>query len=292
MTERLADVRARIDGVRQLGSVVNAIRGIAAARAQTARSQLVAVDAYAQTIAAAIGRAMRLGGPSRQDGRRRGGRIGLALFCAEQGFAGSFSERAMDAVGADLPTCELFLIGSRGLDPATQRNIRSHWSSAMPSHALGAPKLADQITEAVYRRIAVEAIVRFDVAFTLWSPGKGFRVERRRLFPLDPTSFAHLDGGDAPLVNLPPDALLASLAADYLHAQLCQAALHSFAAENQARMEAMASAGKQVEKQLAKTRATERRVRQEGITDEIIELAAGETASRTGRRSTTRRQPG
>ena len=54
MTERLADINARIEGVRQLGAVVNAMKGIAAARARTARAQLDAVDSYAATIAAAI----------------------------------------------------------------------------------------------------------------------------------------------------------------------------------------------------------------------------------------------
>ena len=133
MTERLADVRARIDGVHQLGTVVNAMRGIAAARAQTARNQLVAVDAYAQTVAGAVSRALRLRAdlhgcaPSRRQ-------AGLALFCAEQGFAGAFSERALNAVGADLAKCELFLIGSRGVDLAAQRNIHADWTDAMPSH--------------------------------------------------------------------------------------------------------------------------------------------------------------
>ena len=58
MTERLADISARIAGIRQLGAVVNAMRGIAAAHAQQARGQLVAVDSYTATIAAAIGRAL------------------------------------------------------------------------------------------------------------------------------------------------------------------------------------------------------------------------------------------
>ena len=69
MTERLADIGARIDGIRQLGAVVNAMRGIAAARAQQARSQLIAVDSYAATIAVAIGRAPRVG-PLRSPRRR------------------------------------------------------------------------------------------------------------------------------------------------------------------------------------------------------------------------------
>ena len=87
---------------------------------------------------------------------------------------------------------------------------------------------------------------------------------------------------DAPLLNLPPEPLLSELTADYLHAQLCNAALHAFAAENEARMEAMAAAHNQIERQLAALQATQRNVRQEEITAEIIELAAGETASRSG----------
>ena len=45
-------------------------------------------------------------------------------------------------------------------------------------------------------------------------------------------------------------------------------------------MEAMASAHQQVERQLSSLQSTQRVVRQEEITAEIIELAAGETASR------------
>jgi F-type H+-transporting ATPase subunit gamma len=58
MTERLADISARIDGIRQLGAVVNAMRGIAAARARQARSQLIAIDSYTATIMVAIGQAL------------------------------------------------------------------------------------------------------------------------------------------------------------------------------------------------------------------------------------------
>jgi F-type H+-transporting ATPase subunit gamma len=86
---------------------------------------------------------------------------------------------------------------------------------------------------------------------------------------------------NAPLLNLAPEVLLIELTADYLHAQLCSAALHAFTAENEARMEAMASARNQIERQLSALQATQRLVRQEEITAEIIELAAGETASRS-----------
>jgi F-type H+-transporting ATPase subunit gamma len=86
---------------------------------------------------------------------------------------------------------------------------------------------------------------------------------------------------NAPLLNLSCEALLSELTANYMHAQLCNAALHAFAAENEARMEAMASAHNQIERQLSSLQATQRRIRQDEITAEIIELATGETASRS-----------
>jgi len=280
MTERLADISARIHGIRQLGAVVNAMRGIAAARAQQARGQLVAVDGYAATISAAIGRVLALVPQAPPDGARHAARPALVLFCAEQGFAGAFSERVLDSAGADLAASDLFLIGTRGTAVAIERRLVLGWQSPAPSHSLGIPKLADRIVEALYARIATGEIDQLDAFFSHWQPGHGTRVERRRLFPFDMAAFPRPAGADAPILNLTSEVLLRDLMADYMHALLCNAALHAFAAENEARMEAMAAARSQIERQLGGLQATQRRVRQEEITAEIIELAAGETASR------------
>ena len=56
-------------------------------------------------------------------------------------------------------------------------------------------------------------------------------------------------------------------------------------------MEAMAAARNQIERQLSALQATQRQVRQEEITAEIIELAAGETASRSRPHPTAFPQP-
>lgn len=282
MTERLADISARVDGVRQLGAVVNAMRGIAAARVQQARTQVVAVDAYAATIAGAIGRALALVPPAPPEAVKRSSRLALVLFCAEQGFAGAFSERVLEAADADLARSEVFLIGTRGAAVASERSVTVNWKSALPAHSPGIPKLADRIAEALYPRIATGEISHLDVIVSEWRAGHGTQVERRRLFPFDMTRFPASSTASAPLLNLAPDMLLNELTADYLHALLCNAALHAFAAENEARMEAMAAAHDQIEHQLAALQATQRHVRQEEITAEIIELAAGETASRPG----------
>lgn len=288
MTDRLADISARIDGMRQLGAVVNAMRGVAAARAQQARGQIAAVDSYAATIAGGIGRALALPASGDPGSAGRSARPALVLFCAEQGFAGAFSERVLDAVGDDLANADLFLIGTRGGSVAAERNVRARWKSAFPTHSLGISKLADRIVEALYARISTGEIDRLDAVFARWRAGQGVHVERQHLFPLDMAAFPRLAAANPPIVNLPPETLLSGLAADYLHAELCKAALHAFAAENEARMETMAAARSEIEKQLSALRATQRLVRQEEITAEIIELASGETASRTDSRAGAR----
>lgn len=207
-------------------------------------------------------------------------RLGLVLFCAEQGFAGAFSERVLDAVGPDLATAKLFLVGTRGGAIAAERGVAAMWSGVMPSRSNGVPHLADRIAGALYTRIADGGIDRLDAVFGRWQPGRGTQVERRCLFPLDKTLFPTEPEASPPLLNLAPEALLDDLTADYVHAQLCEAALHAFAAENQARMELMASAHSEIERQLSRLQGQQRVVRQEEITAEIIELAAGEAASR------------
>ena len=280
MTDRLADVSARIASIRQLGAVVNAMRGIAAARTQQARAQLDAVDRYAATVGGAIARALALMPPAQPVRATRAARPGLVLFCAEQGFAGAFSQRVLDAAGGDLSTGTLFVAGTRGAVAIAERQVTPAWQGAMPSHSPGIPKLASTIVDAVFASFANNAIDRLETLFCQWEPGQAVRVVRQSLLPLDPAAFPAPANAVTPLLNLTPAVLIDALTPDYLHAQLCRASLHSFAAENEARMEAMAAAHSQTERQLATLQATQRRVRQEEITAEIIELAAGEAASR------------
>ncbi len=276
MTERLADISARIEGIRQLGAVVNAMKGIAAARAHVARAQVGAVDSYAETIAAAMAQVLpKDAAASAPD--EDNVKTGLLLFGAEQGFAGAFSERVLDSIGDTAPA-RLFLVGTRGLSVAASRRITPHWTAPLPSHTPGIPKLADKITTAIYHAVAEERIDSLDVVFTSWASGRPGLL-RQRLFPIDLTDLP-ATAGDRPLMQLPEEALISALGQDYFNAQICKAALHAFAAENEARMEAMTAAGSQIAQELETFEGTLRRVRQEAITAEIIELGTGAAAAR------------
>jgi F-type H+-transporting ATPase subunit gamma len=276
MTERLADLSARTDGIQQLRAVVNAMKGIAAARARVARTQVTTVDSYAASVAAAMSSVL---GPNKSptkaetEKEKDPDKLGLLVFCAEQGFAGAFSERVLDSLNKHLNPDTLYLIGTRGLSTAKARDIEPAWSAAMPSHSPLIPKLADDITKAIYRQVDEGSIDHLDILFTGWTSGRPV-VKRQSVFPIDVSDLPTATG-EVPLIQVPRDSLIDSLSADYFHALITKAALHAFAAENQARMEAMSSAGSQIERELKQFNARLRIVRQEAITAEIIELGTG-----------------
>lgn len=276
MTGRLEEITARIAGMGQLDSVVNAMRGIAATRALQARQHLPAAAAYAAMLAEAI--TATAPGSGKPDAVARQGahaRTGLVVFGAEDGFAGNFTERIVDSARADMTRSHIFVIGTRAAAIMETMGFDTRMRLALPARATGMSRLADRIAEALYPRIAQAGLDRLEAIFGHWATGGRLEVKRRQLFPLDMTALPAGPGAwKKPLLNLDPSQLIGDLTAHYVHAQLCLAALEAFAAENEARAQAMASARREIERQMAALRRRQRIVRQEEITAEIIELAA------------------
>ncbi len=285
MTERLTDIVAQIQNIRQLEAVVTAMRGIAASRAQKGRSLLAGIEAYTEVISHAIGRALGLlATDEMMTSRATRAGCGLILFCAEQGFAGAFSERVLDAAAHDLGGTTNLVIGTRGMTVASERGIKIAWTAPMPSHVDAIPGFANRLADALYDYVADGTIATVDIVFSRSTAGGGIDIDRHSLLPIDFARFARPIEPQTPLTTLEPELLLERLAAEYVYAQLCEAAMHAFEAENEARMTAMASAKTNIETKLTALSQRERQVRQDEITTEIVELAAGAEASQSNRR--------
>jgi F-type H+-transporting ATPase subunit gamma len=290
VTERLSDVMARIGSVRQLSSVIGAMRGIAAARAREARERVEGVRAYARTVGAAIGQALSFvegaaGAPHNgQDGHA--GHLVIAL-CAEQGFAGPFSRRVLEVAerllkSAEAHPAELMLLGGRGLAAAEERGLEIGWSASMVAHVDEAAALADRVMEQLYARLEQGRATRVSLAHATPALSGEIHVVERTLAPFDFARFPRVRNPSPPLISLSPAILLAQLAQEYVFAELCEALTLSLAAENEARMRAMTAAKTNVGKMLDELVARSRQLRQEEITNEIIELG-GRKARGQGR---------
>ena len=274
MSGRLSEVEARIGTVHKLAAVIAAMRGIAAARAREAQGQLAGIRTYAATIGTAIAQSLALL-PDRAPAPapNGGGRRAVVLFAAEQGFAGGFSARVFDAAAPLLAAPHMLLLaGDRGLLVADERGLAVDWSVPMISHPGQAGALAARITEAIYARLAAGEATAVTLVHAA-PDGPVGNIVTRTLVPFDYARFPAPPHAVAPRITLPPDALLARLAEEYVFAEIAEAVMLSFAAENEARMRAMIAAHDNVSETLSDLIGQSRRLRQEEITDEITELA-------------------
>ena len=281
MSERLAEVARRIETVRQLGAVVNAMRGIAGQRAQQARALLPAIRAYAETTSRAIGQARALSrGGTAAASTGPEGKPALIAFGAEQGFAGAYPEQLVDAITAQVSTHHLLLAGTRAAAIAAERGLPVAWITRVPGAARVLPRLALAVLDALDDHLAEAGPVPVALAYPAWSTEHGARIVQTSLLPLDLSAFPADAGRAPPLTNLPPAELIEGLTLEYAFARICEAAAEAFAAENEARMRTMASARAHIEAKGEALRLEERLTRQDEITAEVVELAAGARSRR------------
>jgi F-type H+-transporting ATPase subunit gamma len=294
MSNKLSEAQGRISSVHELESVVSAMRGIAAARSLEAQSRLDGIRACAGMVGAAIGDALMLQ-PGDDDARVHPAIASDAalviILCAEQGFVGTFNEHVIEAASHCVASgsTECLLIGGRGAPFAAERELTIGWAAPMVAHADEVPPLADRIIGVLYERLNAGQATQAMVLHAAPNPSGTIEVVQRVLWPFDFKRFRQPAHADPPLVTLPPRRLLALLAEEYIYAQLCEAIMLSFAAENEARMHAMIAARTNVHNTLDGLIGDSRRLRQEEITSEIVELSSVGLAAGAVRRE---RKPG
>ena len=253
------------------------MRGIAASRVQEAHEHVESIRTYADTIGDAIGHALSFlpGGRAPAVNGPTGKPI-VVLIAAEQGFAGTFNEKVFESAAPllDAPH-DLLIVGDRGFLSAQERQLPVAWSDAMIAHPAQTSPLASRIAEAVYDRLAHGGASQVWLIHALPGASAGLKVEMRHLIPFDYDRFPLPRNRDRPLLTLEPGLLLERLVEEYIFAELSEAVMLSFAAENEARMRAMIAAHDNVTTSLQDLAATARRLRQEEITEEIMELATG-----------------
>jgi len=280
-----AEVQARLATVTGFGGLVNAMRGMAAARAQQARTLIAGVNTYADTVAQAMGQVLSLLPPDQAPDARAGlpgsagaRAQGLCLVLgAEQGFNGGFSEQVLAAIprpATGAPGLRCLVLGSQTQRLAATRGLPVEGGAPLVAHAESALAAGERIHALLLESLRRQPANAVDMVYAELGPGQHFQVVCRRLLPLDWQALPEA-ARLAPVVHESPERLLQGLAGEYVAARLAQAVLHSHASENLSRLQAMAAAQDNISHMKESLQADERRLRQEAITAEVVELAAG-----------------
>lgn len=271
MAEKLADLRVRLDNIRQLRELVGAMRSLAAARVRQAEATLPAARDYADVIAAALGDAVALLPEERATASVADKRAVVAI-CAEHGFVGNFSGHVLGK-SAEAASQALFVIGSNGNALARERGLAVTWSRAMATQLGAVEATAHDVVEEVYRRVAAGALDAVDVVFAARAG-----IVRRTLLPVDRGAVPRARRPWPVVTHLPIERLVERVIEESVFAELVHALIESFASENAARLQTMQAARLHVDETLAELDLRERRARQDQVTDELIELATGAAA--------------
>ncbi|ACI97813.1 F0F1 ATP synthase subunit gamma [Rhodospirillum centenum] len=269
MSERLEEVETRLAAIGDLGSVVDAMRALAAVRLQQAMAALGGTRTYAGVVQSAFARALSALPEPRPDGKGLRTARGVIVFAAEHGFVGAFEEPLLERLQAEGPVAAVMVAGSRGAAMLEEHGVRPAWCVPMATQVGGvmavARRVADRLTTLTAHRLG-----RVDLLYRTHPHG----VALEPLYPAGLPNHVAVPGR-APLFGLPPRELVEHLADEYLFARLAHAAVESFAAENAARLSVMLSAGQNVKDRLEDLSRLANRLRQDLTTQELTELTIG-----------------
>lgn len=275
MSLRLADIQARQAAVKQLDSLIAAMRGMAATRAEQSRQKLPAIRDYAATIARAIGQALSLQDPPKATPALHP-KAASILFGSEQGFVGTLNEKlwlAEEASPTGFPGGRL-VIGRRMAELGLERGHELPNMLPMATHPDSVATLALDIAEWIYRRVTEGSLTHARIIHAVSGPGGQTLIEQRRLLPFDYARFSQATRRHPMLHYIGAPQLIEAVAAEYVFAEICETAMLALAAENEARLASMASAKRNIEETAERLAGQERQLRQAAITEELVELTA------------------
>ncbi len=274
--KRAEEVQNRIADIEQIGGVVNAMRGLAAAHVRDADKHLSAIRAYEATIGEAIAEVLLLT-PERATGAPEHANRRLTIVVgAEQGFSGAYSDAILETAlpaHTEQPEQDFILIGRRCISefPATRK--APLWTGGMAPMTSGVPALASRIVDALFAQLETGVFREVCIIFGQPAP-QGYEITEHRIVPFDYSRFNKPLKQRAPLILMPAKALIESLVEEYVFSEICEALMLGFAAENDARMAAMTRARQNIKRTHKQLVRKFHQLRQEETTNEIIELSS------------------
>lgn len=272
--EQLARIEARLESLLGLGELVGALRSMAASRVREAQEALAGTRAFCAIVERAIAEIVpACAAPTEQDGIS--GAV-LVVVTSQNGFAGGFNERIVDAaLAAQRPEEELVVVGRRGEVALAARALSPDRTHEMTSRAAGVTRLARRIS----RQMADLSSAR--IVHAHYISGADYEARVRPVLPLDRP--AAIGNGDVPLHHLSPQRLFDALAAEYLFAEIADALMDSLASENAARLRTMNGASHTIDDKLDRLTRDAHVARQDEMTTDMIDVVTGAEAISNGR---------
>ncbi len=284
----LRDFRTRIKSLQSTQKICKAMKAVATARMAKAQVAVTAARPYARQIHEVLGRLSQAAGDVKHPllAVREPKKVCYIVITADRGLCGGFNSNVLRTVLREVaahPDAALVAVGRKA------RNFFRFRRMPMEAEFTG---LGEDIKFAFARQITKVPIEKYaageyDAVYVVYSKFVNILVQQPtvvKILPVDPPSEQagqeEKKKGPEPLYIFEPsaEAVLYNLLPKYIETVIFHALLESKAGEHSARMTAMEGATKNTEDMIGRTTLRMNRVRQEGITKELLDIVGGAAA--------------
>ena len=277
----IRDIRRRIRSAKNIQQITRAMKFVSAARLRKAQDRVIAARPYARQMLAVIeSLELRIGERTHPLlEQREVRRIEVLVITADRGLCGAYNTNIVRQVvefmadRSPVPT-ELIVLGKKARDFFRRRalNVRRESLGILQSPAFaGAAAIAGSLIE----DFEGGGIDQVWMVYNEFKSVVNQRVVVDQLLPISRTAA----DANAPeieyLYDEPPDRLFDHLLRRHVEAQVYRALLEAAASEQGARMTAMEAATNNAAEMIGNLTLYANKVRQAGITKEIIEVVSG-----------------
>ncbi len=281
----IRDIKRRIRAVTNIQHVTRAMRMVAAARLRRAQSRVLSARPYSQKLTEVAGRLAAT--PRARElplvAPREVKTTGYLLITGDRGLAGAYNATLINLAvshlaGAEKPV-KLMTVGRKGFQYFRQRpvEILKYFADIKDDFTLSQARgLAGQLMELFLSG-------QLDEVYLIYSQFQSALLHIPRVDRVLPIETPVQEEEESEYIYEPePMGLLAALLPRYCETMVYQALLESKASEHSARMIAMESATSNAGEMIDQLTLSYNKARQSAITTEILEVASGAEALKSG----------
>jgi F-type H+-transporting ATPase subunit gamma len=287
----------QLQSARDLHSISRAMKALSAVRIRHSRRAVESLERYGRTVELALQIALR----NRPAGLRLteedvGPRAGAVVFGSDLGLAGRFNIRITEHAVEHMTRLhpeprDRFVIAVGARVEGTMERAGEAVAGSFPS-----PDSVDAIVGTVQELLLAiesfrtrEGVDRFYLFYNHYHSGATYRPHMVHLLPLNLEWLSGLERRPWPSPVLPRfrvgwKQLFSELVREHLFVSLFQAAARSQAAENASRLASMEAAERRIEERIGNLQGRFNQQRQQGITEELLDLVTGFLASEDNER--------
>jgi F-type H+-transporting ATPase subunit gamma len=285
-TERL---QQQLNTLGELRSIVRTMKAMSAVSIRQYETAVHALTDYFHTVKQGLYVALKeIGKEVEAAPAPSESRHAAIVFGSDHGLCGRFNEDIAGFCHTELsqqPQADeqprLLVIGARAADQLEEAGHKIEGNFLVPGSASRIAATVQQILLKLDEWRRDHKIAYVHLFYNRTTTGDGYKQTHVRLLPVQLERFRHLDGKDEwpsrslPTFSMSAEQLLEGLLQQYFFVTLFRACAESQAAEHTSRLNAMQSASLNLDERIEEVTGLYRRVRQENITSELIDVSTG-----------------